>query len=171
MLVYIWKLHNDCHTAVTPFNPESPFNKRALSLLEPAAGIPVMSTLSDYTRHIQNILGPMTSSILDLNPLINYWISDILHIPPTWKNVLLIIRLLNLDDLAQRMESYLSGAMKEISPVRGKRNCVSNTLSDSVCLGTIMGVVCVLSFECTQEIYVLLQAMVIQKLSCVYRKK
>ena len=28
---------------------------------------------------------------------------------PTWQNVLLIVRHLKLDDLAQKMESYLSG--------------------------------------------------------------
>ena len=146
---------------------------RALSLLEPAADIAVMRTLSDNIEHIQEELHIHVFPP-DLDVLLKNWLSYPAagSKPPTWKNLLIIIRQLNLVDLAQRMESYLSGAMKEISPIKGKRNCVNNTLSDSLCLGTIMGVVCVLSFECTQEIYVLLQAMIIQKLSCVvYRKK
>ena len=62
---------------VSPFNPESSFNMSAVSLLEAAAGIPVMRTLSDYTRHIQNILGLAQYTNLDLNGLLNYWISNI----------------------------------------------------------------------------------------------
>ena len=85
---------------------------RALSSLEEAC-IPVMSTLSDYTVRIQNILGLATFTDFNLNSLLNYWISNVRQVPPTWKNLLLIIRLLNLDDLAQRMESYLSGAVEE----------------------------------------------------------
>ena len=106
---------------MTPFDPESSFTPRAVSLLESAAGIPVMTTLSDYTRHIQNILGiPM--NIDDLNVLLNYWISTIRWPPPSWRNLLLIIRLLHQDELAQRMETYLSArATEELSPTRGKQ--------------------------------------------------
>ena len=104
------------HTAATPFNPESPFNMRALSLLESVAGIPVMSTLSDYTQRIEGILGLVAFGHLDLNTLLNHWISNV---PPTWKSLLLIIRQLNLDDLAQRMETYLSGTTEELSPTSG----------------------------------------------------
>ena len=103
-----------CYTAATHFNPESSFDMRDLSLLEPAAGIPVMRTLSDFSQHIQGFLGLATSfHLLDLNTLLDYWISNVRQVPPTWKNLLLIIRLLNLDDLAQWMETYLSGATEE----------------------------------------------------------
>ena len=85
---------------------------RALSSLE-EAGIPVMSTLSDYTKHFQNILGLAMFTDFNLNSLLNYWIVNVWQVPPTWKSLLLIIRQLNLDDLAQRMETYLSGATEE----------------------------------------------------------
>jgi hypothetical protein len=115
---------------VSPFDPESPFTLRAVSLLESAAGIPVMTTLSDYTRHIQSILGLRKTNDLDLNRVLSYWISgkqrlpqswrDLL--PPSWRNLLLIVRLLHQDELAQRMETYLSaGATEELSPTRGKQ--------------------------------------------------
>jgi hypothetical protein len=110
------------HTAVTPFGPESSFTLRDVSLLESAAGIPVMTTLSDYTHRIRNILGlPMTIK-LDLKGLLSYWISDIEWLAPSWRNLLLIVRLLHQDELAQRMETYLStGATEELSPTRGKQ--------------------------------------------------
>ena len=85
---------------------------RALFSLE-EAGIPVMSTLSDYTKHFQNILGLAMFTDFNLNSLLNYWIVNVWQVPPTWKSLLLIIRQLNLDDLAQRMETYLSGATEE----------------------------------------------------------
>lgn len=98
---------------MTPFNPESLFSLRALSSSDSpslvAAGIPVMSTLSDYTERIQNILGITMAPNLDLNALLSNWISsDIKQVPPTWKNLFQIIHLLNLDDLAQMMEAYLT---------------------------------------------------------------
>ena len=112
------------HTAATPFDPDNSFTLRAVSLLESAAGIPVMTTLSGYTRHIQNILGlPMTIS-LDLHGLLDYWISNELKqwIPPLWQNLLQIIRLLHQDELAQRIETCLSArTTEELSPTRGKQ--------------------------------------------------
>ena len=91
-----------------PFDPESPFTLRALSSLESAACIPVTRTLSYYTHHIQNILGLSKSMNLDLNGVLNYWISDIQWLPPSWQNLLQIIRQLHLDELAQKMEISLS---------------------------------------------------------------
>ena len=107
---------------MTPFDPESPFTMRAVSFLESAAGIPVMTTLSDYTHLIQSILGlPMTTS-LDLNGVLKYWISGIPWLVPSWQNLLLVVRLFNQDELPQRMETYLSArATEELSPTRGKQ--------------------------------------------------
>ena len=107
------------HPAVAPFDPESSFNMRAVSLLEAAAGIPVMRTLNGYIWDIQNILGLTNIPNLQLNTLLNLWIgSGVYHISPTWNNLLLILRLLNLDDLAQRIETCLIGGL---SPTREKQ--------------------------------------------------
>ena len=109
-------------TAVLPFNPESSFTLRSVSLLEPAAGIPVMTTLTEYTWHIRIFLGLAQYANLDLDGLLNYWISCVQWLPPSWRNLLLIFRLFNLDELAQRMETYLSaGATEELSPTKGKQ--------------------------------------------------
>ena len=108
---------------MSPFNRESSFSLRAVSLLESAAGIPVMTTLADYTKRIQNILGLTAIPSLQLNTLFNLWIGgSAQQVHPSWGNLLLIVHLFNLDDLAQRMETYLSaGATEELSPTRGKQ--------------------------------------------------
>jgi hypothetical protein len=86
---------------------------KALNFLE-KAGIPVMSI---YTQHIQNILGlPMTHN--QESDLINYWISSVWQVSPTWNNLLDVLRVLKLDDLAQQIESYLGGATENLSPIR-----------------------------------------------------
>jgi hypothetical protein len=107
---------------VAPFDPKSSFTLRAVSLLESTAGIPMMTTLSDYTQEIQNTLGlPMTND-LDLNGVLNSWISSKQWLPSSWQNLLMIIRQLHQDELAQRIETYLSaGATEELSPTRGKQ--------------------------------------------------
>ena len=112
---------------MTPFDPEGTFTLEAVSLLESAAGIPVMTTLSDYIRFIQNILGLSFSFSIDLNRVLNDWISIHSRLYPSWRNLLLIIRLLHEDELAQRMETYLSaGATEELSPTRGKQGILGD---------------------------------------------
>ena len=107
---------------MTHFDPESSFTQRDVYSLELAAGIPVMTTLSNYTLHIQNILGRSTNTDPDLNGVLDYWISGKPWLPSSWRNLLLVIRLLHQDELAQRMETYLSaGATEELSPTRGKQ--------------------------------------------------
>ena len=96
---------------MTPFNLDSPFYLKDLSSLEAASGIQVMSTLSNYNQQIQIILGLVMN--LELMSVLEYWERKTGHLPPTWKNLLLIIRLLDLDELAQRLETYLSGETEE----------------------------------------------------------
>jgi hypothetical protein len=81
---------------------------------------------------------------LDLNVLLNSWISDIQWLPPSWRNFLLIIRFLHQDELAQRMETCLSaGATEELSPTRGKqgelRGRDSVSCSYSHCMSCVLG--------------------------------
>ena len=94
---------------------------KALPFLEAAAGIPVMRTLSDYTRHIQNMLGLVQFVTFDLKSLLSVWINklNVQWIPPTWKNLLLIIRLFNQDEVAQQVETYLSARATEESHMIG----------------------------------------------------
>ena len=108
---------------MTPFYPESSFTLGAVSLLESAAGIPVMTILSDYTEAIENELH-IHVFLPDLNALLTTWLRYPAagSMPPSWRNLLKIIRLLHHDELAQRMETYLSaGATEELFPTRGKQ--------------------------------------------------
>ena len=94
-----------------------------MSLLEFAAGIPVMTTLRNYVQSVENKLHIHVSPP-DLNTLLTTWLGypEAGNVPPTWRNLFDIIRRLHLDDLAQRMETYLStGAIVELSPTRGKQ--------------------------------------------------
>ena len=132
------------HTAVTPFDPESSFTMRAVSLLESAAGIPVMTILSGYTHLIQNIVGLSVTFNLDLKGVLNYWIRGMLWLRPSWRNLLLIVRLLHHDEVAQRMETFLSaGATEELSPTRGKQgelgDSVSCSYSHCMCVCCVLG--------------------------------
>ena len=124
------------HPAVAPFDPESSFNMRAVSLLEAAAGIPVMRILNGYISHIQNILGLTNIPNLQLSTLLNLWTSsDIYHnISPTWNNLLLILRLLSLDDLAQRIETYLIGGLSPTRGKQGERDSISISCSCHHCV-------------------------------------
>ena len=106
-----------------PFNRESLFTLTDISFLESAAGIPVRRTLSGYTQQLQGILGLTQHTNLDLDGVLNHWMTSALWLPPSWSNLLWVIRLLHLDELAQRMETYLSaGATEELSPTRGKES-------------------------------------------------
>ena len=94
--------------SVTPFNTDKPFNLRDLSLLE-AVGLPVMSSLKDCS-HLKRKQGSIS--------LAEPWneIKKLLHwsssktagsVRPTWRNLLKLLRQLQMDDLAGQVETYL----------------------------------------------------------------
>ena len=86
--------------SVTPLNLKSPFNRKALDSLE-EAGISLIST-----HHFA------------LSYLVNACLGDA-H--PTWKNLLQIIRLLQQDDLAKQVETYLTeGKLEHHHEVRAQ---------------------------------------------------
>lgn len=102
---------------MTPYDPDSLFTMSALSRLE-CIGIPVMTSLSNIKiqllQDMLSIIIPNAYVYTHPTSLLNAWLScDVSSHTSTWKSLLLIIRLLNLDDLAQRMETYLSEAKKE----------------------------------------------------------
>ena len=113
------------HT-VTSYDPDSLFTMSALSRLE-GVGIPILTSLETNIQLLQHVLSfiPTSHTYTQSTSLLDAWLSChsgvSSHISPTWKNLLLIIRLLNLDDLAQRMETYLSGVtMKEYYLKKGE---------------------------------------------------
>lgn len=106
----ICELILQCH-AVTSYDPDSHFSMSGLSRLE-GIGIPITFSLDtdiQFLQHIFNTLVPNAHTYTHTSSLLNAWLSYGVssHLPPTWKNLLLIIHLLNLD---VRIETYLSGA-------------------------------------------------------------
>ena len=76
-------------------------------------GIPVMDYLNSYTLVIQSKLGISQWPNYSLKTLLDMWVEGHGSLPPTWKNLLSLIHQLHLDDLAQQIESYLSGTKVE----------------------------------------------------------
>ena len=116
--------HSHLSNAVTPFNPESNFTVEALYLLA-EAGIPLMSSLSNYTQRIQSIVGAPQFYGTDLNSIFSWWVKDERNIPQTWKNLLQIVRWLNLNDLANQVETYLRRTTSEHQPETGEGKTVT----------------------------------------------
>ena len=90
----------------------------ALSRLE-ASGIPVLSSLTSEIKSFQQFLGFSEPTIYNSPLVFNRWLRGLSNVPPTWKNLLRVIRDLNLDNLAQQIESDLSvGTVIEPSEMR-----------------------------------------------------
>ena len=111
---------------MTSYDPDSLFTMSALSRLE-GVGIPIMISLNSNIQLLQQVLStfvPNADTIDDAASLLYacFFESVLKHLrfSPTWKNLLLIIRFLNLDELAEQMETYFGGVMEEYSPVRAK---------------------------------------------------
>ena len=77
-----------------------------LKRLEGAAGIPVMSELEEKSHEFRAIIRVKTPSISDA---IKKWLTSpvLSRIVPTRKNLLIVLRLISLDDLAKQIETYL----------------------------------------------------------------
>ena len=122
-VVYI--VHVFAHTSiiivavVLPFDPDSWVSMRALYFIE-RNGIPVLTELSTKTEEFQALIQVRQP---DLPSTIIKWLASPLfsHIKPTWKNLLLVFGILNLDHLAKQVENFV---MKKSS----ERECFSDLL-------------------------------------------
>ena len=77
-----------------------------LTRLEGAAGIPVMSELEDKSHEFQAVIRVRQHSVSDA---MKKWLTSpvLSRIVPTWKNLLLVLRLISLDGLAKQIETHL----------------------------------------------------------------
>ena len=92
--------------AVSPYNPDSQFTIKALSRLE-ATGIKIDTSLYGLHTKLVDILGVDKS--LSVSEAISEWVSGRSHHPPTWRRLLDVLRKLDLVELSQQIEDYLSG--------------------------------------------------------------
>ena len=72
-----------------------------------------MSTLNIHTHVIQKTLGIPPYPSHNLNTVLETWLGGGGNVHPTWKNILMIIHKLHLDDLAKQIETCLSGGTME----------------------------------------------------------
>ena len=87
------------------------------------AGIPLMSSLDNYTQQIQSLIG--VSYVFDLNSLFSWWEMGMGSLPPTWKNLLQVVHQVNLNDLANQVETYLGRTTSEHQPETGEGKTVT----------------------------------------------
>ena len=88
------------------FNSDSMFTMASLNHLEKGVGIPVLTDLEAANHEFQAIIRVKQPNIL---LAIKKWLTTPLlsHIKPTWKNLILILQIINLDQLAEKIETYV----------------------------------------------------------------
>ena len=91
---------------MSPYNPDGQFSKSALSRLEDT-GLQIVSSLDNVCTELKDILG--LNKLLIVREVISEWVSGRSHHPPTWRTLLDILRKLDLVELSQQIEDYLSG--------------------------------------------------------------
>ena len=81
------------------------FTSAALTQLEKREGIPVLSELEAKKNVFQAVIRVKQPN---LSWAIDKWLTTSLQsrIKPTWRNLLLVLRLINLDRLADDIEAY-----------------------------------------------------------------
>ena len=92
--------------AGSPYNPDVPFSVSSLSRLE-ATGIQIVASLNDLRRELEDILG--VDKFGSAGEVISEWVSGRSRHPPTWRALHDILRELDLVELSQQIEDYLSG--------------------------------------------------------------
>ena len=93
----------------------------AVTQLENVIGIPVLTSLNTKVQILHEVLSlfvPNVSTFTNFNDtkaLLDTWLhfSALSRLSPTWRSLLLIIRLLSLDELAKRIETYFSAGMTD----------------------------------------------------------
>ena len=100
--------HAHVHFSITgkKFNPDTVFTMAALTQLESRAGIPVLTELESRNHEFQTVLRVKQHNV---SGAITKWLTApvLSRITPTWKNLLLVLHMISLDNLAQQFESYL----------------------------------------------------------------
>ena len=90
----------------TEFSPDEDFSKDSLNQLERLSGIPVLASLEDKSHDFQSVIRVKQHSV---SGAIDKWLTSpvLSRILPSWKSFFLVLRLINLDQLALQMETFL----------------------------------------------------------------
>ena len=93
----------------------------SLTQLERRTGIPVLADLEAKNQEFQAMIRVKQPN---LSWAINKWLTTpvLSRIKPTWKNLLIVLHLINLDDLAQQIEKYFTKhSLSTLEGEKGKR--------------------------------------------------
>ena len=98
-------------------NLDSVFTMESLSQLEAVAQIPVLTELKAKSSEFQAVIRVKQP---DVSWAINKWLttSVLSRIKPTWRNLLLVLRLIHLDSIADQMVEYFK--THSLSSIQGK---------------------------------------------------
>ena len=98
-----------CIIIVDPvYNPNEKFSFESLFLLQSEIGIPLLSELEKRRRDFLRLIRVKQTAAL--NDALKRWITDGVpsHIQPTWKNLRLLLCLLDLDELECKVGGVLN---------------------------------------------------------------
>ena len=92
------------------YNPNEKFSFRSLSLLQSAAGIPILDELKKKRLDLLRIIRVKQTSTLE--DALKQWITDgvLSRIEPTWKSIRLLLCILHLDELECRVGRILENS-------------------------------------------------------------
>ena len=93
---------------MSAYDPDSQFSKGGLCRLE-AAGIPVMTSLEKVGKKVAAAIGVHYNPYFNVN-ILEEWASMEMTStrPPTWRTLYEVLRELDLEELSQEIEEYLS---------------------------------------------------------------
>ena len=96
---------------MTSFEPDSQFTMKVLSQLE-EIGVTIFNELEDYKQPLQSVIGIDTVGVhsnLSSFSILNAWLQRHTSLHPTWRHFFWALREIQLNHLADQIQSYLSG--------------------------------------------------------------
>ena len=97
------------------YNPNERFTLEALSLLQSAAGVPVLRELERKKIDLLRVIRVSVKS--SLKDALTRWITDGVpsYIEPTWKKLKLVLCLIDLDKLANQIDGVIPDSTEKLS--------------------------------------------------------
>ena len=89
------------------FDFDSVFTMSSLTRLESTVGIQVLTALETKNREFQAVIRVKRDNV---SSAVTKWLTESVQsrIMPSWKNLLSVLRLIKLDDVAELIEAHLS---------------------------------------------------------------
>ena len=115
-------------------NLDSVFTKASLTQIEDVAKIPVLTELKAKNSEFQSVIRVKQS---DISWAIDKWLttSVLSRVKPTWKNLLLVLRLIHLDSIADQIVEYLkTHSLSSLQEKEGEGIVLESRVADTLSL-------------------------------------